>query len=79
MVADLPDFLPPHVLTRIATIFFETGLIHTLSIIASLGVYLKGSNLEYVASLSVSLSELHADIDSHCSWYAFPDDPHNRK
>ncbi|KAJ7039695.1 hypothetical protein C8F04DRAFT_1086282 [Mycena alexandri] len=53
MVADLPGSLLPHVLTRIATIFFETGLIYTLSIIASLGVYLKGSNLEYVASLSM--------------------------
>ncbi|KAJ7746307.1 hypothetical protein B0H16DRAFT_1556963 [Mycena metata] len=56
-VANLPGSLVPHVFTRIATIFFETGLIYTLSIIASLGVYLKGSNLEYVASLSVSLSE----------------------
>ncbi|KAJ7189813.1 hypothetical protein GGX14DRAFT_607822 [Mycena pura] len=43
-----------HILTRIATIFFETGLIYTLSIIASLGVYLAGSSLDYVASLACS-------------------------
>ncbi|KAJ7274342.1 hypothetical protein B0H12DRAFT_1228096 [Mycena haematopus] len=43
----------PHILTRIATIFFETGLIYTLSIVASLGVYLARSNLEYVATLAI--------------------------
>ncbi|KAJ7183252.1 hypothetical protein C8R46DRAFT_511920 [Mycena filopes] len=50
---DVAGSLPPHILTRIATIFFETGLIYTLSVIGSLGVYLSGSNLEYVASLSM--------------------------
>ncbi|KAJ7895072.1 hypothetical protein B0H13DRAFT_1885689 [Mycena leptocephala] len=43
----------PHILTRIATIFFETGLIYTLSVIASLGVYLTGSELEFVAALAM--------------------------
>ncbi|KAF7330218.1 hypothetical protein MVEN_02458900 [Mycena venus] len=43
----------PHILTQIATIFFETGLIYTLSVIASLGVYLARSNLEYVATLAM--------------------------
>ncbi|KAJ6468331.1 hypothetical protein C8R45DRAFT_1018353 [Mycena sanguinolenta] len=43
----------PHILTRIATTFFETGLIYTLSVIASLGVYLARSNLEYVATLAM--------------------------
>jgi len=42
-----------HILTRIATILFETGLIYTLSIIASFGVFLSNSNLEYVASLAM--------------------------
>ncbi|KAF8207036.1 hypothetical protein K438DRAFT_1931134 [Mycena galopus ATCC 62051] len=42
-----------HILTRIATIFFETGVIYTLSVIASLGVYLAKSNLEYVATLAM--------------------------
>ncbi|KAJ7466493.1 hypothetical protein FB451DRAFT_1402221 [Mycena latifolia] len=45
--------LQPHLLTRIGTIFFETGLIYTLSVIASLGVYLSRSSLEYVASLAL--------------------------
>ncbi|KAJ7671499.1 hypothetical protein DFH06DRAFT_1468222 [Mycena polygramma] len=43
----------PHILTRIATIFFETGLIYTLSIVVSLSVYLAHSNLEYVASIAM--------------------------
>jgi len=43
----------PHILTRIATIFCETGLIYTLSVVASLGVYLARSNLEYVATLAM--------------------------
>ncbi|KAJ7911430.1 hypothetical protein B0H13DRAFT_572569, partial [Mycena leptocephala] len=43
----------PHILTRIATIFFETGLIYTLSVIASLGVYLTGSELQFVAALAM--------------------------
>ncbi|KAJ7671498.1 hypothetical protein DFH06DRAFT_1177721 [Mycena polygramma] len=55
-IEDQPDLrgaIRPHILTRIATISFETGLIYTLSIVASLGVYLAGSNLEYVASLAM--------------------------
>ncbi|KAJ7671490.1 hypothetical protein DFH06DRAFT_117105 [Mycena polygramma] len=43
----------PHILTRIATIFFETGLIYTFSVVASLGVYLSRSNLEYVAVIAM--------------------------
>jgi hypothetical protein len=43
----------PHILTRIATTFLETGLIYTLSVIASLGVYITRSSLEYVATLAV--------------------------
>ncbi|KAJ7900514.1 hypothetical protein B0H13DRAFT_1883417 [Mycena leptocephala] len=43
----------PHILTRIATIFFETGLIYTLSVVVSLAIYLTGSNLQYVVSLAL--------------------------
>ncbi|KAJ7270233.1 hypothetical protein C8J57DRAFT_1180349 [Mycena rebaudengoi] len=45
--------IQPHFLSRVAILFFESGLLYTLSIIASLGIYLTGSNLEYVASLAV--------------------------
>ncbi|KAJ6488148.1 hypothetical protein C8R47DRAFT_509063 [Mycena vitilis] len=50
---DLRGFIRPHILTQIATISFETGLIYTLSIVVSLGIYLAGSKLEYVASLAM--------------------------
>lgn len=43
----------PHILTRIATIFFETGLIYTLSVVVSLGIYLTRSNLQYIASMAM--------------------------
>ncbi|KAJ7458989.1 hypothetical protein FB451DRAFT_1406153 [Mycena latifolia] len=49
---ELCGALQPHFLTRVGIIFFETGLIYTISIIASLGVYLSNSNLEYVAALA---------------------------
>ncbi|KAJ6577505.1 hypothetical protein B0H19DRAFT_1252845 [Mycena capillaripes] len=49
----LRGVIRPHLLTRIATIFLETGLIYTLSVVASLGVYLTGSRLEYVAALAM--------------------------
>jgi hypothetical protein len=45
--------IEPHFLTRVAMIFFETGMIYTLFVVASLGIYLSGSHLEYVASLAV--------------------------
>ncbi|KAJ7853076.1 hypothetical protein B0H14DRAFT_2759052 [Mycena olivaceomarginata] len=48
----LGGVIPPHLLTRIVTIFLETGLIYTLSVVASLGVYFTGSNLEFVAALA---------------------------
>ncbi|KAJ6572449.1 hypothetical protein DFH09DRAFT_1152964 [Mycena vulgaris] len=51
--AALRGAIQPHFLSRVASIFFETGLIYTLFIIASLGVYLSGSNLEYVAALAI--------------------------
>jgi hypothetical protein len=51
----IPGGIQPHILTRIASIFFETGLIYTLSVVLSLGIYLTGSNLEYVVSLAVGL------------------------
>jgi hypothetical protein len=51
----IPGGIQPHILTRIANIFFETGLIYTLSVVLSLGIYLTGSNLEYVVSLAVGL------------------------
>ncbi|KAJ7470029.1 hypothetical protein B0H11DRAFT_1389142 [Mycena galericulata] len=50
---DLRGSIEPHFLTRVATIFFESGMIYSLSIIASLGVYLTDSNLQYVASLAM--------------------------
>ncbi|KAJ7730073.1 hypothetical protein DFH07DRAFT_849318 [Mycena maculata] len=50
---DLRGPLEPHLLSRVATIFFETGLIYTLSLVASLGVYLSDSELEFVASLAM--------------------------
>ncbi|KAJ7176125.1 hypothetical protein C8R43DRAFT_554623 [Mycena crocata] len=43
----------PHILSRVAQIFFESGLIYTLCVIASLAVYLSRSNLQYVASLAM--------------------------
>ncbi|KAJ7821303.1 hypothetical protein B0H14DRAFT_2831539 [Mycena olivaceomarginata] len=49
----LGGVIPPHLLTRIVTIFLETGLIYTLSVVASLGVYFTGSNLEFVAALAM--------------------------
>ncbi|KAF7336126.1 hypothetical protein MVEN_02159700 [Mycena venus] len=58
MIKSLPnmhDYVRPHIITRIATIFFETGLVYTLSIIVSLGLYLSGSSLQYVASLACLL------------------------
>ncbi|KAJ7479222.1 hypothetical protein FB451DRAFT_175130 [Mycena latifolia] len=45
--------LQPHFLSRVGMMFFETGMIYLLSVVASLGVYLSGSNLEYVASLAI--------------------------
>ncbi|KAJ7232963.1 hypothetical protein B0H12DRAFT_183776 [Mycena haematopus] len=48
-----PGGIQPRILKRIATIFFETGLINTLSIVVSLSVYLAESNLEYVATLGI--------------------------
>ncbi|KAJ7227245.1 hypothetical protein GGX14DRAFT_629008 [Mycena pura] len=42
-----------HVLSRVAIIFLETGLIYTLSVIASLAVYLWGGHLHYAASLGM--------------------------
>ncbi|KAF7374842.1 hypothetical protein MSAN_00370200 [Mycena sanguinolenta] len=47
------DGIQPNILTRVAVVFFETGLIYTLSIMVSLGVYVTGSNLEYVATLAI--------------------------
>jgi hypothetical protein len=40
----------------VAKLFFESGLLYTLSIIASLGVYLIGSELRYVATGAVRLN-----------------------
>ncbi|KAJ7169376.1 hypothetical protein C8R43DRAFT_1121248 [Mycena crocata] len=54
IMLESPQNVRPHLLSRIAKIFFETGLVYTLSIIASLGIYLTNSNLEYVASLGGS-------------------------
>ncbi|KAJ7105554.1 hypothetical protein C8R44DRAFT_858497 [Mycena epipterygia] len=51
---DLRGMIQPHFLSRVAKIFFETGLIYTLSVIASLGVYLTGSHLKYVAALAMT-------------------------
>ncbi|KAJ7691139.1 hypothetical protein B0H17DRAFT_1331188 [Mycena rosella] len=51
--ADLRGAIQPHFLTRVGMIFFETGMIYTLTVIASLGVYLSGSNLEFVVSLAI--------------------------
>ncbi|KAJ7086784.1 hypothetical protein B0H15DRAFT_986058 [Mycena belliarum] len=50
---DLRGRLPPHFLVRVGKIFFETGLFYTLSVVASLVVYLSASNLSYVASLAI--------------------------
>ncbi|KAJ7622604.1 hypothetical protein DFH06DRAFT_1305581 [Mycena polygramma] len=43
----------PHLLSRIAAVFFETGLIYTISVVVSLVLYLTGNALEYVASLAI--------------------------
>ncbi|KAJ6528238.1 hypothetical protein DFH09DRAFT_1371272 [Mycena vulgaris] len=51
--ANLHGETQAHFLTRVAMVFFETGMIYTLSIIAALGVYLSGSNLEYVGTLAL--------------------------
>ncbi|KAJ7617979.1 hypothetical protein FB45DRAFT_840771 [Roridomyces roridus] len=48
-----PNTLPSHFFDRAAMIFFETGMIYSLSVVASLGVYLSGSNIEYVATVSM--------------------------
>ncbi|KAJ7263962.1 hypothetical protein C8J57DRAFT_1333239 [Mycena rebaudengoi] len=42
----------PHILSKVAIIFFESGLLYTLSVVVSLGVYLTGSNIEYASSLA---------------------------
>ncbi|KAJ7458922.1 hypothetical protein FB451DRAFT_1563789 [Mycena latifolia] len=47
---ELRGALQPHFLTRVGVIFFETGLIYTVSVIATLAVYLSNSNLEYVVA-----------------------------
>ncbi|KAJ7255180.1 hypothetical protein C8J57DRAFT_603266 [Mycena rebaudengoi] len=52
-IQSLPELIgdiQPHFLSRVARLFFESGLLYTLSIIASLGVYITGSELEYVAT-----------------------------
>ncbi|KAJ6498219.1 hypothetical protein DFH09DRAFT_1376199 [Mycena vulgaris] len=51
--ANLQGATQAHFLTRVAMIFFETGMIYTLSVVAALGVYLSGSNLEHVATLAL--------------------------
>ncbi|KAK7039797.1 hypothetical protein R3P38DRAFT_491769 [Favolaschia claudopus] len=43
----------PHILRQIARIFFETGLIYTLSLVVSFAIYLVSSNLQYVISLAL--------------------------
>ncbi|KAJ6631888.1 hypothetical protein B0H10DRAFT_1937636 [Mycena sp. CBHHK59/15] len=50
---DSQGYIQPHFLSRVATLFFESGLIYTLSVIGSLVVYLTGRNIEYVASLAM--------------------------
>jgi len=45
--------IKPHVLSRVATIFLETGLVYTLSVITSLIVYLWGGHLHYAAALGM--------------------------
>ncbi|KAJ7255198.1 hypothetical protein C8J57DRAFT_603448 [Mycena rebaudengoi] len=47
---ELRGDIQPHFLSRVAKLFFESGLLYTLSIIASLGVYITGNQLEYVAT-----------------------------
>jgi len=42
-----------HVLSRVAIIFLETGLIYTLSVIASLAAYLWGGHIHYAVSLGM--------------------------
>lgn len=63
----------PHILTRIATIFFETGLIYSLSVVLSLGIYLTRSNLEYVVSLAVR----PFICSRKCTCSCISDDPYN--
>ncbi|CAK5268859.1 unnamed protein product [Mycena citricolor] len=46
--------VPTHFLTRVAAIFFETGLIYTLALVAFLGVYLSRDNFKWAMSLCVS-------------------------
>lgn len=72
----LGGVIPPHLLTRIVTIFLETGLIYTLSVVASLGVYFTGSNLEFVAALAVGSFSCTADSILMCT---FLDDTHRCK
>ncbi|KAJ7255197.1 hypothetical protein C8J57DRAFT_1655917 [Mycena rebaudengoi] len=47
---ELRGDIQPHFLSRVAKLFFESGLLCSLSIILSLGVYLIGSELKYVAT-----------------------------
>ncbi|KAJ6578887.1 hypothetical protein DFH09DRAFT_1449247 [Mycena vulgaris] len=49
----ITTYLITHFLTRVAMVFFETGMIYTLSVIVALGVYLSWSNLKYVATLTL--------------------------
>ncbi|KAJ7685830.1 hypothetical protein B0H17DRAFT_1204662 [Mycena rosella] len=49
----LRGVIQAHFLSRVAIVFFETGMIYTLSVIITLGIYLSGINLEYVASLAL--------------------------
>lgn len=43
----------PHILSKVAVIFFESGLLYTLSVVVFLAIYLTGSNIKYAFSLAL--------------------------
>ncbi|CAK5268858.1 unnamed protein product [Mycena citricolor] len=45
---------PTHFLTRVAAIFFESGLIYTIPLVASLAVYLSKSHFEWTVSICMT-------------------------
>ncbi|KAJ7850915.1 hypothetical protein B0H14DRAFT_2342023 [Mycena olivaceomarginata] len=50
---ELQDTIRPYSFARISVILVESGLVYTVSMVISLGIFLSGSNFKYVSSLAV--------------------------
>ncbi|KAJ7893634.1 hypothetical protein B0H14DRAFT_2334731 [Mycena olivaceomarginata] len=59
---ELQDTIRPYSLARVSIILVESGLVYTVSMVISLGIFLSGSNFKYVSSLLQNVSRIF-----HCS------------